>query len=147
MKMLESTGYHAASKRLLGIELSAFETYTQAIDDFHDDPERSILLANRSRHAANIDCLMDHLATLGAEMDSATRANANFSKAVEGVSMTFGESAAMMALEAGEAATLKVCRQAMFDSEIPSTLKEDLRGRLIPRLEKNVAELEKARLQ
>ena len=146
MKMLESTGYHAASKRLLGIELSAFETYTQAIDDFHDDPERAMLLANRSRHAANIDCLMDHLAALGAEMDSTTRANASFSKAVEGVSITFGESAALMALEAGEAAALKTCRQAMQESEVPSTLKEDLRGRLIPRLEKNVADLETLRL-
>jgi hypothetical protein len=139
MKMFESTGYLAASRRLLGTELTAFETYTQAIDDIRDDPEREVLLANRSRHAASIDCLMDHLATLGGEMDFASRDRVKFGKV--------SESAALLALAAGESEILQDCRAALQDPEIPTTLKQDIRDRLIPRLETNVEALEKARQQ
>jgi hypothetical protein len=140
----ESHAYVDACRRLIGIESAASETYTEALDFFHDDPEQSLLLAIRAGHDENIDCISDHLVAMGKAVEPAGAPD-RFSKAVESVSLTFGESATFMALEAGEAAALDECQAAITDPEVPATLKEDLRSRLIPRLQRHVAELERLR--
>ena len=43
----ESRAYVDACRRLIGVEYSASETYTEALDYFHDDPEQSLMLAIR----------------------------------------------------------------------------------------------------
>jgi hypothetical protein len=125
--------------------MSASETYTEALDFFHCDPEQSLLIAIRAGHDENIDCLGDHLIALGKEIRPESDTGDFFSKAVEGVSSTFGESATLLALEAGETGALKECRAVLVDPQVPDSLKEDLRHRLIPRLQRHVEELEKLR--
>ncbi|WP_265594851.1 hypothetical protein [Haloferula sp. BvORR071] len=127
------------------MELSASETYTEALDYFHRDPEQSLMLAIRAGHDENIDCLGDHLMAQGAELSPEEETEDFFSKAVEGVSCTFGETATLLALEAGEAGALKECRAVLNDPELPASLKEDVRGRLMPRLQRHVDELERLR--
>jgi hypothetical protein len=141
----EPQAYVNACRRLIGIEAAASDTYTDALDFFHDDPEQSLLLAIRAGHDENIDCISDHLVALGENTDPSADARDRFSQAVESVSLTFGESAALMALEAGETAALQECRTVIADPGVPPTLKEDLRSRMIPRLLRHVAELEKLR--
>jgi hypothetical protein len=140
----EPRAYADACRHLIGIESAASETYTEALDFFHADPEQSLLLAIRAGHDENIDCISDHLLAMGASSENGETLD-RFSKAVESISLTFGEHATFMALEAGEAAALEACRTAMADPELPAPLKEDLRSRLIPRLQRHVAELEKLR--
>lgn len=140
----EPRSYVDACRRLIGIESAASDTYTEALDFFHKDPEQSLLLAIRAGHDENIDCISDHLLAMGQDADPGGGAD-RFSQAVESISLTFGEGATFMALEAGEAAALEECRSAMVDPELPAPLKEDLRSRLIPRLQRHVAELEKLR--
>lgn len=141
----EPQAYLNACRRLIGIEAAASDTYTEALDFFHDDPEQSLLLAIRAGHDENIDCISDHLVALGKDTHPQEEGRDRFSQAVEGVSRAFGESATLMALEAGETAALDECRTAIADPEVPPTLKEDLRSRMIPRLLRHVAELEKLR--
>jgi hypothetical protein len=141
----EPQAYLDACRRLIKIESAASDTYTDALDFFHDDPEPSLLLAIRAGHDENIDCLSDDLVALGKSADSGEGPGDHFSQAVESISLTFGESATFMALEAGEAAALEDCRTAIADPEVPSPLKEDLRSRIVPRLLRHVAELEKLR--
>jgi hypothetical protein len=137
--------YADLCRRLIGVEMSASETYTEALDYFHDDPEQSLLIAIRAGHDENVDCLGDHLVALGKEIQPEAEVRNFFSKAVEGVSSTFGESATLLALEAGETGALKECRAALADPQAPDSLKEDLRHRLIPRLQRHVEELERLR--
>jgi hypothetical protein len=143
----EPRAYLDACRRLIGIETAASETYTEALDYFHDDPEQALLIAIRAGHDENIDCISDHLVAMGENTDPSSEAGDRFSQAVESISVTFGETATLMALEAGEAAALDECRAAIADSEVPPTLKEDLRSRMIPRLLRHVAELEKLRAE
>ncbi len=141
----ESRVYADTCRRLIGVELSAAETYTEALDYFHCDPEQSLLLAIRAGHDENVDCLGDHLLALGKDVNADVEARSFFSKAIEGVSSTFGETATLLALEAGETGALKECRAALAEPRVPDSLKEDLRLRLIPRLQRHVEELEKLR--
>lgn len=141
----ESRAYADSCRRLLGVEMSASETYTEALDYFHCDPEQSLLLAIRAGHDENVDCLGDHLVAMGKEIRPEAESRNFFSKAVEGVSSTFGESATLLALEAGETGALKECRAVLADPLAPDGLKEDLRQRLIPRLQRHVEELERLR--
>ena len=141
----ESRVYAETCRRLIGVEMSASETYTEALDYFHCDPEQSLLLAIRAGHDESVDCLGDHLLVLGQEIQAQEETRNFFSKAVEGVSSTFGESATLLALEAGETGALKECRAVLADPQVPDGLKEDLRHRLIPRLQRHVEELEKLR--
>jgi hypothetical protein len=143
----EPRAYVDACRRLIGIETAASETYTEALDYFHDDPEQALLIAIRAGHDENIDCISDHLVAMGENTDPSSEAGDRFSQAVESISVTFGETATLMALETGEAAALDECRAAIADSEVPPTLKEDLRSRMIPRLLRHVAELEKLRAE
>ena len=141
----EPRAYADLCRRLLGVEMSACETYTEALDYFHDDPEQSLLLAIRAGHDENVDCLGDHIVALGMEIRPDDDTRNFFSKAVEGVSSTFGESATLLALEAGETGALKECRAGLANPAVPDSLKEDLRHRLIPRLQRHVEELERLR--
>lgn len=143
----EPLAYVDACRRLIGMESAASDTYTDALDFFHTDPEQSLLLAIRAGHDENIDCISDHLLTMGKESSPTDGERDGFSEAVERVSQTFGETATFMALEAGEAAALEACRGVIADEAVPPTLKEDLRSRMIPRLLRHVAELEKLRAE
>jgi len=145
MNALESLPYPDLCHRLLGMELAASDTYTEALHHFHDDPEQSLLLALRAGHDENIDCLTDHLTALGEQVNSNAQPEGTFQGAVDAISMTFGESATFMALEAGEAALIKDYSETLLNEALPAPLREDLMGRLIPRLERHVAELEKIR--
>ncbi|WP_367873994.1 hypothetical protein [Luteolibacter sp. Populi] len=127
------------------MELSANETYTEALDFFHDDPEQSLMMAIRAGHDENVDCLSDHLVARGGDLNPDAEAREFFSKAVEGVSCTFGETATLLALEAGETGAMKEYRRAMEDPELPPGLREDIRGRIMPRLRRHIEELERLR--
>jgi hypothetical protein len=141
----EPRAYVNACRRLVAMEAAASDTYTDALDFFHVDPEQSLLLAIRAGHDENIDCISDHLVALGKNSDPSGEPRDRFSQAVERISQSFGESATFMALEAGETAALEECRTAIADPDVPPTLKEDLRSRMIPRLLRHVAELEQLR--
>ena len=143
MNVIDHSGSKETCIGLLNLERAAFETYSQAIDFYKEDPLHSRLLSIRSAHDENLDYLSSQL---GAWVEETLEPD-SFPKAVEGAAAIFGEGAALMALEAGEAEAAHAYEEAISNPRLPRSLKDDLRGKLLPRLRANLLELEDARAE
>ena len=145
MKTLNPARCIVVCRNHLRAELSAFDFYTAALQEYPDDPERALVLSIRSYHDESIDSLMDHLREMGATVPENVRASAQFDQAVEGAAAVFGERAELLALEAGEASLLAEYRRALEEPQVLDHLKQDIRRALMPRIEGHIAALELAR--
>src|SRR2546423_1689464 len=83
-------------------ELSAVETYRQAIDKAETDAVREQLIACQLSHSERVQLLRDRITALGGRPDENAGTWGTFAKAVEGAASAFGERAAVDALEEGE---------------------------------------------
>src|SRR5688572_26845251 len=77
---------------LLRGELSAVETYEQALEKFEGQGHSEILAALQSDHRSNAEILRSHLLDMGAEPADSSGAWGGFAQAVEGSAKLFGES-------------------------------------------------------
>jgi hypothetical protein len=83
-------------------ELSAIETYTQAIEKIENAKIRSELEQCRSSHRKRANLLREYIIRLGGDPAESSGIWGGFAKVVEGSASAFGESAALAALEEGE---------------------------------------------
>lgn len=83
-------------------EISAVETYEQAIKKAEDPHVLAVLRENRASHAERVALLEREIRALGGEPSKGSGVWGGFAKAVEGGAKLFGESAAIAALEEGE---------------------------------------------
>jgi len=83
-------------------ELSAVETYRQAIERVEKPELRSQLQDCMQSHAQRVTLLRDQITTLGGAPATSSGVWGAFAKAVEGGAKAFGERAAIAALEEGE---------------------------------------------
>ncbi|WP_367872088.1 DUF2383 domain-containing protein [Luteolibacter sp. Populi] len=130
---------------LLRGELSAIETYTQAIAKFDGDPERRALEAIRDDHERSADRLRDHLADMGATAATDSGAWGSFAKAVEGSAKVLGESPALAALEQGEEHGIDEYENALRNADVMEEIKTVIRGDLLPALSEHIATLGRLR--
>jgi uncharacterized protein (TIGR02284 family) len=88
---------------LLRGEISAVETYDQALAKLADDPAVAVdLRACRSSHQARVYSLRSEVRRLGGEPVDGSGVWGTFAKLVEGGAKMFGTKAAIAALEQGE---------------------------------------------
>lgn len=83
-------------------EISAVETYDQALESVDHDTAKQILATNRASHAERVAILRDEIIRLGGDPEDGSGAWGAFAKAVEGGAKIFGDSPAVAALEEGE---------------------------------------------
>ncbi len=83
-------------------EISAVETYRQALDAVKDPSARRQLLDCEQSHEARIQALRQRILGIGGTPSETGGAWAVFAKAVEGGAKLLGEKAAIQALEEGE---------------------------------------------
>lgn len=83
-------------------EISAVETYDQALEKAKNTTARSILQENRNSHQTRAQTLRTEITRLGGDPADGSGAWGTFAKAVQGGAKLFGESAAISALEEGE---------------------------------------------
>lgn len=83
-------------------EISAVETYRQAIDKLRDTPEASTLSQCLRSHEQRVSLLSSEIASRGGEPASGSGPWGAFAKLMEGGAKLFGEKAAIAALEEGE---------------------------------------------
>ena len=95
---------------LLRGEISAVETYRQAIDKLESSSNRGQLEECRRSHERRIAKLRDQVARLGGEPSRGSGPWGTFAKLVEGGAKAFGEKSAVAALEEGEDHGLKLYR-------------------------------------
>lgn len=127
---------------LLRGELSAVETYQQAMEKFKDQPEFSTLQQIRADHEDSVAALRTHLTEMGAEAATDSGAWGGFAKAVEGSAKLLGESPALAALSAGEEHGINEYKSALENPDVMQDIKGVIRTRLLPSLDRHVTVLE-----
>ena len=95
---------------LLRGEISAVETYRQALDKLTSSPARAQLEDCARSHQLRVEKLRDQVVRLGGRPDEKSGAWGAFARLIEGGAKTFGEKAAIAALEEGEDHGLKLYR-------------------------------------
>jgi uncharacterized protein (TIGR02284 family) len=88
-------------------EISAVETYRQALSKVNDTRARTELEQCHTSHQRRVDLLKMHITELGGQPAQGSGAWGAFAKAAEGSAATFGEKAAIDVLEEGEDYGLK----------------------------------------
>ena len=83
-------------------EISAVETYRQAIDKVQEQSLKTKLQDCLQSHAQRVTILTDQVRTLGGKPATSSGIWGAFAKAVEGGAKAFGDRAAVAALEEGE---------------------------------------------
>ena len=91
-------------------EVSAVETYRQAIEKLSGSPHRTLLEEGRRSHELRVTKLQEQVRRAGGEPSQGSGAWGAFAKLVEGGAKVFGEAAAIAALEEGEDRGLKLYR-------------------------------------
>lgn len=83
-------------------EISAVETYRQAIEKVKEPTVKTQLQDCLQSHAQRVSILTDQVRTLGGSPATTSGVWGAFAKAVEGGAKAFGDKAAIAALEEGE---------------------------------------------
>ena len=128
---------------LLRGELSAVETYDQALEKFTGSPEHSVLQSIRADHEQSVNAIRKHIMDMGARASEDSGIWGSFAKAVEGSAKLFGQSAALSALIAGEKSGVRDYESALGDEEVMAEIKAEIRANLLPRLQEHIIELER----
>ncbi len=101
-------------------ELSAAETYRQAISRVEDAPTRVTLEEAHRSHAQRVQALRDRIRELGGQPAESSGAWGMFAKLVEGGAKAFGAKAAVAALEEGEDHGLKDYQKDLGELDLQS---------------------------
>jgi rubrerythrin len=130
---------------LLRGELSAIETYDQALEKFETETERSTLQMIRSDHEASASRLREHIVAMGAEPSRDSGAWGSFAQAVEGTAKMLGESPALAALQQGEEHGIEEYEDALGNPDVMEEIKLVIRQELMPPLTEHVNSLDQLR--
>jgi uncharacterized protein (TIGR02284 family) len=109
---------------LLRGEMSAIETYRQAIDKFAGDPETEQLRAFQRDHRDAADALWHHIEHHGGKPSEGSGPWGSFAKAIEGTAKLLGDTAALKALKEGEEHGLKDYQDALDSGNLPADCRE-----------------------
>lgn len=126
---------------LLRGELSAIETYSQAIHKFPESAHHSTLHALRSTHQANVGALRRMINRTGGDPPTSSGLWGTFAKAVEGTAALVGEALAIKALKEGEEHGIKEYEDAV-DGNVSAAAAHQIREEILPTLRENVATLD-----
>ncbi len=130
---------------LLRGEISAMETYDQALEAVSGQSESFALKSIRKDHRDSADSLRDRIIKMGAQPTEDSGAWGEFAKATEGGAKMLGETAALAVLQAGEKhGELKYSRAANNEDMAPDC-RELIVRELIPRQRQHVNALESLR--
>ncbi|HEX7260445.1 MAG TPA: DUF2383 domain-containing protein [Luteolibacter sp.] len=142
---MNTTNDHCISvcNELLRGEMSAVETYDQAIEKYSDLPAAEELRRIREDHSRAASRLANNVRSMGGEPETGSGAWGVFATAVQGTANLFGANSALESLQKGEEAGRKDYQEALTDEEVMPACKELIRDELLPPLIEHIACLEK----
>ncbi len=126
---------------LLRGEISAIETYTQAIEKYAGSPGGDSLGRIRADHEESAAALRHLVSESGAAPSTESGLWGGFVQALEGTAALIGQSPALTILEAGEEHGISQYNKALADTEISNAAKELIGTRLLPKLSAHLVEL------
>jgi uncharacterized protein (TIGR02284 family) len=144
-KSMNTNNDHCISvcNELLRGELSAVETYDQAIEKYADLPAAEELQRIREEHSRAASMLAENVRNMGGEPEMGSGAWGVFATAVQGTANLFGANSALESLQKGEEAGRNDYQEALTDDEVMPECKEMIREELLPSVIEHIACLEK----
>jgi len=141
---MQTTTDITALNSLLRGEMSAIETYRQAVEGLRDSNEPGVeqLRAIQRDHRDAADLLWHHIEQHGGSPSQGSGAWGAFAKAVEGTAKLFGNTAALKALKEGEEHGLKDYQDALEDKSLPGDCQALLRT-LLPKQREHIATIDR----
>jgi len=136
-----STCVFVCNKLLRG-EISAIESYQEALGKFEHSADIDSLQQILEDHRKSADALRDHIAAMGATPDTDSGAWGNFAQTVTSAAGLLGQSPVVSALIQGEEHGIREYEEALNDRDVMNEVKIVFRDTLIPRLQKHIALLE-----
>jgi hypothetical protein len=115
---------------LLRGEMSAIETYHQALDALDGKPGTPDLVALRKDHREAADALVEHVRLHGGKPAEGSGPWGMWARAFEATSKLFGHAAALRALREGEEHGLKDYQHALEDRELVADCQALIRGQI-----------------
>jgi uncharacterized protein (TIGR02284 family) len=131
----------AVCNRLLRGEISAIETYTQAIEKFRQSPEASLLEDMRRDHVASANRLRTNVREMGGEPSNDSGAWGAWAATIEGAAKLIGDSTALKALQEGEEHGEKEYRDALADEHVLPIHRDIVQRELLPRQLRHISML------
>jgi uncharacterized protein (TIGR02284 family) len=127
---------------LLRGEISAVETYNQAIENIDDEhaSDATTLRAIAQKHGEHAQFLRDEVRRLGGEADDSSGAWGAWAKAIEGGASLFGDTSALKALKEGEEHGQKDYEEALDD--VGDSARALIVTRLIPAQQRHIEALD-----
>jgi hypothetical protein len=117
-------------------ELSAVETYRQAIERLNASAFAADLMENKRSHEQRVEMLRNQILRLGGQCAEDSGAWGSFAKLVEGGAKLFGEKAAISALEEGEDHGLKLYRNNSDIAKLDLATRDFVERSLLPEQER-----------
>lgn len=130
---------------LLRGELSAIETYTQAIEKFEDNSGDSLLERIREDHEVSAEALRDLIGKSGDDDVTSSGPWGTFAKTVEGLASLFGASPALAILQQGELHGISEYEKALEDDDLDESLRWLIGDELLPALRDHLIDLDRCK--
>lgn len=130
--------------QLLRGEMSAVETYQEAIRKFSDVPGVEVLRNIESEHRLSIADLQANIREMGGEPSSDSGAWGEFAKAVQKTANLFGENSATASLLKGERHGEREYCEAIDDDDTLPECRVMMEATLLPRIRRHIAKLEES---
>lgn len=132
--------------KVLRGELSAIETYRQALDknrqQYANDAKFQQLTQMLRDHQQAAEQLRDYIVRMGGTPSTDSGAWGTWSQAVMGTAKLFGDKAALKALKEGEESGLKDYRDLLGNDSVPGDVR-NLASSLMSRKERHVQEIDR----
>jgi hypothetical protein len=128
---------------LLRGEVAAVETYDQVIAKFAGHPQAVELQRMRDEHEATAAVLRERVRHFGGDPSEGSGIWGKLTAAVTGAAKIFGPASALGALKQGEEYGIGQYENALSDPEIDADDKGLIRGRILPRSNAHVADLDR----
>ena len=129
--------------RLIRGELSAVETYRQALDKMKEGPDVNELHALLVEHRGAVQTLREHVIDRDGEPETNSGAWGTWAQFVEGTAKVFGATAALKALKAGEEHGIGAYETFLKDDDAEQACKDLVRAELLPKTRQHIASLDR----
>lgn len=127
---------------LLRGEISAIETYEEAIVRFASDRNTMLILEKiHGDHTESAQLLRQNVRNMGGSPDNNSGAWGAFANAVQSAADLFGKQSAIAALIEGEEHGRREYAEALENEQVLPQCKGLIRVQLLPRLERHIARL------
>jgi uncharacterized protein (TIGR02284 family) len=133
----------ATLNSLLRGEISAVETYDQAISKFEGDATAAALGRIRDEHVSAVTTLREHVRMNGGEPSEGSGAWGTFATAVTGAAKVVGPGTVLAALRQGEEHGINEYESALKGKDLQAPCCDVIRTQLLPKCRQHVAELDR----